>query len=240
MGIRKILEYSFRSELLVDAVDEDVGSVVSNVAGGHAIAADNEDALGEESNVRGHVSDLQVGDRKPERVEGNVNATAGADKERAPLPLVVLVAKLHVGGDDREQSNDHQEEHEVQSKEAEHSVHARSEQAVEEVGEFSVDGGELDETKDRNDHPHAHKERLRRDRSLDFSDSSGTGLSTLKVASVGSNVARSTIEKVPANRAHDGLSSAIPLGGTGQPSDSNFDKHSGCNEKRKHDSAHGS
>lgn len=94
---RKFLEISFRSEILVDAVYERVGGAVSNVTGSHAVAADDEAALGEEANVGCYISELQVGHGEPERVGTNIEAATGADEEGAPLPVVVLGAELHVG-----------------------------------------------------------------------------------------------------------------------------------------------
>ena len=94
---RKFPEISFRSEVLVDAVHEHVGGAVSDVSGGHAVAADDEAALGEEGNVRCYISELQVGHGEPERVGSNIEAATGTDEEGAPLPVIVLGAELHVG-----------------------------------------------------------------------------------------------------------------------------------------------
>lgn len=98
---------------------------------------------------------------------------------------------------------------EVEQEEAEHGVHVRLEDAIDQVAELCVDCGKLNETKDGSDDKNVHMVGLRRDRSDNFTKSWHHRGGFLNVAFEGSIVAHGSIKEVPANDAKHRLSHAV-------------------------------
>ena len=94
------------SEIFVNPCHEYVARHLRDEPCSADIANDEYPDVDEEGQVWDNILQIKLSQWKVNRVQGNVYASTSTNNEGAPPPLVVLVAELHVSGDDRKEGDD--------------------------------------------------------------------------------------------------------------------------------------